>query len=131
MSSKDNALDVYGYIFSEDMLKAIAEEENIVYDEISDIFEHMGLDYQSEFTGEAVRIDDNGNEMWNCESTKTYCVSSICYAPVRNWSSLFHAAYSSKEELLEDMRSGYGKWLPESNDELYAGIYHIVGTYFG
>lgn len=131
MSSKDNALDVYGYIFTEDMLKAIAEKEKIGYCEMSDIADHMGLDYQSEFTGEAVHIDDNGNELWSCEHTSSYCVSSIYYAPVRNWSSLFRAAYSAKEELLEDMRSGYGKWLPESDDALYAGIVHIVGTYFG
>ena len=138
MSMRDYAVNDYGLVMTRDMLKTICSkhyreytEEKYDDDEYSfndALYEEGVVEYISEFTGEAMVIDDNGNDDYN--SSETYNDDTIYYVPTQNYGTLFKAAYANMEELESEFRNKFNKYLPDDFD-YRKHICHIVGTYFG
>lgn len=133
MSMRDYGVNDYGYVFTKEMLDQLIEKErpeDLKPGDTYEMAELMGLDCIGEFTGEAYRLDENGNDDFRYNNL-SYSCDSIFYFPIKSYSTLFQAAYRSKNELAQCMKRYYPKWLPDDLDEIYNGIRHIVGTYFG
>lgn len=133
MSMRDYSVHDFGYVFTAEMIDKIIEKvnpEDIEPGDTYDMADYMGLEYISDFTGEALRLDDNGDDNFR-DDMWTYSCESIFYLPIGAYSSLFKAAYQSSEELARCMKARYPEWLPDDLDEIYKGIRHIIGTSFG
>ena len=138
MSMRDYAVNDYGLVMTRDMLKTICSkhyreytEEKYDDDEYSfndALYEEGIVEYISEFTGEAMAIDDSGNDDYN--SSEVYNDDTIYYVPTKNSGTLFKAAYTSMDELESEFKSKLNKYLPDDFD-YRKHICHIVGTYFG
>jgi hypothetical protein len=135
---RDYAVDDYGLIMTTETLKLIASRvfEDYTegdYDEdeyyFNDRLYEAGIIEQiGEFTGEAMEIDNDGKNTWN--TGETYSWDTIYYVPVRHTSTLFKAAYSNMDELVDEFKKRLYEYLPEDFD--YRGyIRRIVGTYYG
>ena len=133
MSMRDYSAHDFGYVFTEEMIEQLIDKlqpNNIESGDTHEMATYMGLEYIGEFTGEAIHLNENGDDDYN-NDTITYSAESIFYFPIGSHSSLFQAAYQSPEELARSMKYSYGKWLPDDFEEIYKGVRHIVGTYFG
>lgn len=133
MSMRDYSVHDFGYVFTEEMIEQLIDKlkpNNIEPGDTYEMAQYMGLEYIGEFTGEALHLDEKGDDVYN-NDTLTYSDESIFYFPLSTYSSLFQAAYQSPEELARSMKYSYGKWLPDDFDEIYKGVRHIVGTYYG
>lgn len=133
MSMRDYSVHDYGYVFSAEMIDQMIEKkrpDNIELGDTYEMAEYMGLEYVSDFTGEAIRLDENGDDDFR-DDMQTYSCESIFYLPIGAYSTLYKAAYQSKEELVRCMKARYPEWMPEDPDEIYKGIRHIIGTSFG
>lgn len=138
MSMRDYAVNDYGLVMTRDMLKTICSkyyreytEEKYDKDEYSfndALYEEGVVEYISEFTGEAMTIDENGNDDYN--SSEVYNDDTIYYVPTKNYGTLFKAAYANMEELENEFRNKFNKYFPNDFD-YRKHICHIVGTYFG
>lgn len=138
MSMRDYAVNDYGLIMTRDMLKTICSkyyreytEEKYDKDEYSfndALYEEGVVEYISEFTGEAITIDENGTDDYN--SSEVYNYDTIYYVPTKKYVTLFKAAYANMEELESEFRDKLNKYLPDDFD-YRKHICHIVGTYFG
>lgn len=138
MSMRDYAVNDYGLVMTRDMLKTICskycsdysemEYDNDEYGFNDDLYEAGIVEYISDFTGEAMAIDDNGNDIYS--GSETYDVDVIYYVPTKNYGTLFKAAYANMEELESEFRNKFNKYLPDDFD-YRKHICHIVGTYFG
>ena len=138
MSMRDYAVNDYGLVMTRDMLKTICSkyyreytEEEYDKDEYSfndALYEEGIVEYISEFTGEAMTIDDNGNDDYN--SSEVYNYDTIYYVQNKNYGTLFKAAYANMEELESEFRDKFNKYLSDDFD-YRKHICHIVGTYFG
>ena len=138
MSMRDYAVNDYGLVMTRDMLKTICSkyyreytEERYGKDEYSfndALYEEGVIEYISEFTGEAMTIDENGNDDYN--SSEVYNDDTIYYVPTKNYVTLFKAAYANMEELESEFRNKFNKYFPNDFD-YRKHICHIVGTYFG
>lgn len=134
MSMRDYAVDDYGLLLTEETAKIIAlkaldeiDEENDGYG--YELYDAGLCEYIGEFTGEAIYIEDNGEDDWR-RSGEYYRGDRIYYVNVSEHPTLFKAAYSSINELIEEFKEKVGDYLPEDFD-YRAHIRHIVGTYFG
>lgn len=133
MSMRDYSVHDFGYVFSADMIDQMIEKiqpEDIKPGDTYEMAEYMGLEYIGGFTGEALRLDEGGDDDFH-DDIQTYSCESIFYLPIGSYSTLFKAAYQSKEELSRYMKVSYPEWMPEDFDEIYKGIRHIIGTSFG
>ena len=138
MSMRDNAVNDYGCVMTRYMLKTMCSKHYREYkEEKSDddeynfndaLYEEGVVEYISEFTGEAMVIDNNGNDDYN--SSEVYNDDTIYYVPTKNYGTLFKAAYANMEELESEFRNKFNKYLPDDFD-YRKHICHIVGTYFG
>lgn len=138
MSMRDYAINDYGLVMTREMLKTICSnhyreytEEKYNDDEYSfndALYEEGFVEYISGFTGEAMVIDDNGNDDYN--SSEAYNDDTIYYVPTQNYGTLFKAAYANMEELESEFRNKFNKYFPDDFD-YRKHICHIVGTYFG
>lgn len=138
MSMRDYAVNDYGLVMTRDMLKTICSkyyreytEEKYDKDEYSfndALYEEGVVEYISEFTGEAITIDENGTDDYNFSEVYNY--DTIYYVPTKNYGTLFKAAYANMEELESEFRNKFNKYFPDDFD-YRKHICHIVGTYFG
>ena len=138
MSMRDYAVNDYGLVMTRDMLKTIClmycgdysktRYDNDEYSFNDELYEAGIVEYISGFTGEAMVIDDNGNDDYN--SSEVYNDDTIYYVPTKNYGTLFKAAYANMEELESEFRNKFNKCLPDDFD-YRKHICHIVGTYFG
>lgn len=138
MSMRYYAVNDYGLVMTREMLKTICSkcyreytEEKYNDDEYSfndALYEEGVIEYISGFTGEAMVIDDNGNDDYN--SSEAYNDDTIYYVPTQNYGTLFKAAYANMEELESEFRNKFNKYFPDDFD-YRKHICHIVGTYFG
>lgn len=138
MSMRDYAVNDDGLVMTREMLKTICSkyyreytEEKYNDDEYSfndALYEEGVVEYISGFTGEAMVIDDNGNDDYN--SSEAYNDDTIYYVPTQNYGTLFKAAYANMEELESEFRNKFNKYFPDDFD-YRKHICHIVGTYFG
>jgi hypothetical protein len=138
MGMRDYAVDDYGLLMTTETLKIIASqicddytEEDYNGDEYyynDMLYDADLIDYISDFTGEAMEIDNNGKNEWN--AGETYNCDRIYYVPIGRISTLFKATYNSMDELVNEFKEKLGEYLPDDFD--YRGnIRRIVGTYYG
>ena len=133
MSMRDYSVHDFGYVFNEKMIDKFIEKlkpKNIEPGDTYEMAELMGLEYIGDFTGDALRLDEFGDDDFD-DDAWSYSGESIFYLPIGAYSSLFKAAYQSPEELARCMRSTYPKWLPDDLDDIYKGIRHTIRTSFG
>lgn len=138
MSMRDYAVDDYGLILTGKTLQFIAgkisddyteskwyEDE---YDFIFEIVDKLGAQYISEFTGEALRIDDDGDIDWR--GAESYSGDIVVYFPISRYPTLFEAAYGGMDEMISEFRDRYGEYLPSGYD-YRENVRHLTGTYYG
>ena len=138
MSMRYYAVNDYGLVMTREMLKTICSkyyreytEEKYNDDEYSfndALYEEGVVEYISGFTGEAMVIDDNGDD-YNSNS-EAYNDDTIYYVPTQNYGTFFKAAYANMEELESEFRNKFNKYFPDDFD-YRKHICHIVGAYFG
>lgn len=138
MSMRDYAVDDYGLLMTKEMMKMVASKVCVDYTEedydedeyaFNEELYDMGIvEYISEFSGEAIAINDNGENAW-CDS-EYYGCEMIWYVPAKKISTLFKAAYKDMDEMVDEFRCRLGEYLSE-DFEYRKYIRHISGTYFG
>lgn len=124
MSMRDYALNDYGVLLN----------GRIPDDVLEDMYDAGVVDYTSDFTGEAVKVNDDGSLDWGASidfsEDSLYHVSVDC--PL-----LFSAAYKDMDELVDDAKRrvdnaiGTRDVKPLTREETRDRIVMISGTYFG
>lgn len=142
MSMRDYAFDDYGFLLTEETLKILASKIAIAKgEEYSDelyendpelyndlVTDELDIEYNSEFTGEATLIKENGDEDW--DDSVAFNNDILRYVRVDKYPNLFRAAYSSIDDVVEEFKAKLGEFLPDDFD-YRANFRHIVGTYYG
>lgn len=85
-------------------------------------------EYISEFTGGALKLEDNGYFIYS--SAESYAVEPIFYISALKLPTLFSAAYKDMEELIKEFKDRVGEYLPYDFD-YRNNIRYICGTYYG
>lgn len=138
---RDWGIDDYGLVLNTNHLQMLAsqvysnysEEEwnsssSNRYEYIEQIAETIGIDYISEFSGEATPIYEDGTRDWT--RSEIYNDDTIYYVSLCCYPNLFHASYKDMDEIVTELKSRVGKYFPKDfNYREY--VCHIVGTYFG
>lgn len=135
MSIRDYAVDDYGLLLTNETMKVVASKVCDDFEDMEDdeygyaLYEEGVCEYISDFTGEANLIDDNGLDDWT-KNGEMYSGDQVYYIQASSCLTLFKAAYSDMDELIEEFKSKVGEYLPDGfNYREY--IRHITGTYFG
>lgn len=133
MSMRDYAYVDYGLVLDENTIKhmyakAIGGQDEDEYDMGYELYNKGVVEYTCEFTGEAMRIDDDGNDA--CGDTTVYSADVIYYVPLGKYPSLFEANYKDMNEIVEEFKFKVGEYMPDGYD-YRANIRHIIGTTFG
>lgn len=133
MSMRDYAYVDYGLVLDEETIKymyakAIGGQEEDVNDMGYELFDKGIVEYTGEFTGEAMRVENNSNDNWN--DTLVYSADIFYYVPLGLYPSLFKAQYKDMNEIVEELKSKVGEYMPDGYN-YRANIRHIVGTTFG
>lgn len=136
MSMRDWAVDDYGFVFDEEIIKMIASkvlddfsEDDDVDDLGYSLYDKGMCEYIGEFTGEAQKLEDNGLFTWRSVSVSYDC-DSIYYVPTHNYPTLFRRAYNSMDDIVAEFKGRLGMYLPKDFD-YRSRICHITGTYYG
>ena len=133
MSMRDYAVDDYGMVLDAETAKTIClnlwdDYDGEDYEDYGyDLYSHEKCEYISEFTGEAYKIDDNGDIFGASDS---YDCESLYYISLWVYPSLFNKAYNSMDDIVAELKERIGKYLPEDFD-YRSKIRHIIGTYYG
>lgn len=135
MSMKYCSVTDYGLVLDDDTIKVIAskvfsdyDESESAYDLGYDLYENGICEYISEFTGDIATLD-NGSIYWGSEY-KEYNADCIFYVPLSRYPTLFKNPYNNMEEIIDELKSRIGEYLPEDFD-YRNNIRHICGTYYG
>lgn len=133
MSMRDYAVSDFGLLLDEETIKIIGskvledytDEDDMVYG----LYDKGICEYISDFTGEAMRISDNGGIIWSSDC-EDFSHEVIAYMPASNFPTLFERAYESIYDLIDEFKGKLGEYLPDGFD-YRDKIRHISGTYFG
>ncbi len=133
MSMRDYAVSDYGLLLDEETIKIISskvldadmDEDDMAYG----LYSQGICEYISEFTGEAMRIREDGYVSWGGDGEDYRC-ETIVYIPTSNFPTLFKKAYENIDELIDEFKGKVGEYLPDGFD-YRSKIRHISGTYFG
>lgn len=134
MSTINNALSVYGLVITKEMLEtAINEiaddEEPIAVENSYDLASYLGVDYESDFTGEAFRVLENGTTLY-CHDCLRFENEELFYLALSNFPSLFNKTYKSMDEATAELKNTAPSLFPKDFD--YAkNLVQIIGTYCG
>lgn len=134
MSMREYAVTEYGLVLNQAELRIVASQAYDAFDddiwEYCDDFENrFGVLWISEFTGEAMLVDNNGDDDWR--DSRPFCGDPVFYIPISRYPSLFTCGYKDINELVTEFRNNeIVKYLPEDFD-IRSNIRHIVGTYYG
>lgn len=134
MSMRYYAVNDYGLVLSPEDCALIASKVFDFYNECEDedwgylLYDRGICEYDSEFTGEAVKISDSGSELWG--NSNSYDNDSIYYASLHYFPTLFTSAYNNMDEVVEELKERLGEYLPDDFD-YRSRIAHIIGTYYG
>ena len=138
MSMRDYAVNDYGLLMTIEMLEMIASKVCDGYTEAAytndpwsfneEIYDKGIVEYIGSFTGESIVINDKGENIWSV--SEYYDDDVIWYAPTKNISTLFKAAYRDIDEMIEEFRERLGAYLP-SDFDYRKYIRNISGTYYG
>ena len=135
MSMRENPVDDYGLLLTNEMIKTIALK---VLDDLEErdedeygyaLYEDGICEYIGEFTGEAGILQDDGMNDWLKDGERYDC-DTIYYIPSKSYPTLFKAAYENMDALIAEFKEKVGDYLPKDFN-YRANIRHIVGTYWG
>lgn len=133
MSMRDYAVSDYGLLLDEETIKIIASKVLADYTDEDDmaygLYDEGICEYISDFTGEAMRISDNGGIIWSSDC-EDYSHEIIAYIPTSNFPTLFKKAYENIDEIIDEFKGKVGEYLPDEFD-YRSKIRYISGTYFG
>ena len=136
MSMRDYSVTDYGLVLDDDTIKVIASkvfddfnDNESVYDLAYDLYNQGICELVSEFTDEAQELTDDGVIEWGCDY-KEYNGNYIVYIPLSRYPTLFKNPYNNMDEIVDEMKSKVGKYLPDDFD-YRNNIRHICGTYVG
>ena len=139
MSMQHYAVNDYGLYLDFETLKYMASKfckdftpEAFADDEwsyLEELYEKGLVERMSEFTGEAMIINDDGTPEWGVTHA-TYGYDECWYAGTYKQPRMFGAAYKDMDELIEEFRDRIGEYLPEDYD-YRSNLCLICGTYFG
>ena len=138
MSMRDYAVDEYGLLLDEKTMKLLAKKicddytDKDYYEDPYSFNESVeakfsGIDYISNFTGEAFSLDDEGNDEYR--GSISFSDDTVYILTASNAPSLFKAAYTNIDEMVSEFIELLGNYLP--NFVYRNNIKHLVGTYFG
>lgn len=136
MSMRDYAVHDFGMIIDEEtglmICQALGHEfdknDEDISGEISDVLYENGIvDMIGQFTGEAIAIQSTGYEDFS--DTIFYNDEAIMFVGLR-FPTLFKAVYKDVTDIIIDLKSKVGKYLPDDFD-YRKNIRFIVGTYWG
>ena len=138
---RDYGVEAYGLLLNDNDMKHLAsklcsdysesEYDENPWDFIEEVEYRLNIEYISEFEGDAVKIRDDGVDDWcSTNNYDNYAGDTIHYLPFHHFPSLFKAAYSNIQEVIDEMKERIEPYLPADFD--YRGrLRHIIGTYFG
>ena len=121
-----NLYDIYESIFDDDYEDDDYEDDEFAFNEA--LYDEGLVEYIGSFTGEAIAINENGENIWS--DSESYDDDIIYYVPTNMVSTLFKAAYSNVDEMIEEFKEKIGEYLPDDFD-YRKYIRHISGTHFG
>ena len=132
MSMRDYAVYDYDLMLDEETMKYVARKVCSDYSNDMDLgyelYDQGICEYITEFTGEALPIDERGFSEYG--DGEVYSNDRIAFVQVRRWPTLFRQAYQDMDDLIEDFKNKVVQYLPEDFD--YRNhIRCIIGTYFG
>lgn len=117
MSMRTYGVNEYGLYVSAEALEDYAEKHEL---DVYEVAEEAGLVYFSDADGEGVSLF-NDNE---------FSVDEYFYIGCLNkYPSLFEQAYKDKEEVLEEVKEKFQKYLPVDYD-FESNVIHYMGTIF-
>ena len=139
MSMREYAVDTYGILLDDDLMKQLA---NKICDNYSDgdyeedpygfnetVEEALTcVDYISNFSGEAFALRDDGQE--DALSIDDFSDEAVYILTASRLPSLFKAAYKNMDEMVEELKYEIGIYLNPDFD-YRKRIRHFVGTYWG
>lgn len=135
---RDYAVDDYGLVLNDNHMQVLAAQlcdgytekdyDENMYEYWEELVDKLGLQYVSEFTGEAAYLNDDGSSAY--KGTFPYFDDTVFYLALKKYPSLFHAAYSNIDEVISELKDSIGKYLPD-NFQYRDNIRHIIGTYYG
>lgn len=138
MSMRDYAVNDYGLLINEELVKVIASKACDGYTEEEynedpfgfayELYDKGIVEYVGDFTGEAISINDDGTNNWGV--SEHYNADVIYYIPTRNISTLFKAAYKNMDEMITEFKERLREYLPADFD-YRKHICNISGTYYG
>lgn len=138
MSMRDYAVDDYGLVLNGNHLQMLAAriceyyseqdfDENR-YEYYENVVDELSLESISEFTGEAMYVNNDGSSRW--DSVDCYNSDSIYYLGLSKYATLFKSAYDNVDSVIAEFKERIGKYLPDDFPYRYC-FRHIVGTYLG
>lgn len=140
MGMRHYANDDYGLVLDEKDLKIAASKlcddfNEMDYDDdpfgfIEELIDRYSLRYDTDFEGEAMAVDENGNTEWSDDAWQ-YDNDWIFYIPIIHYPSLFHRPYFCMNDIIAEFKENkIVSSLPEDFD-IRDHFRHIVGTYYG
>lgn len=142
MSTQNWGFSFYGLVFDEDELKGMCEKAFNDFNEHEFDDDPMGyayrlweergiIDVESEFSGDSSSLlfSDESDQMYEMFS-KAYYSEPLYYFMLRKQPNLFRAAYSSMDDVVDELKESLGKYLPENYDYKNK-ICHVSGSYYG
>ena len=139
MSTRSHPVDVYGLLLDDEALESICSKvcpnytKETYADDPGDFIYQAGehfFNIEYSFTGDALPIDDNGSTSWSYFSGDCYVDDIICYIPLAYNPNYFKPMYHDMDEMISEMKSTIGAYLPDDFDYRYY-LRHIIGTYYG
>lgn len=134
MSMRNRPVYDYGLLLDEETMKFLARKaidgftDDDEHDVAYELYEHGFGECISGFTGEALKIGDDGRKVYG-ESVSFDC-DTIFYVPVFKFPTLFSNAHRNMDDLVEEFKDEIGKYLPR-NFNYKSNIYQICGSYYG
>lgn len=137
MSMRDYGISDYGMVLNTNHLQMLAAQvcsdysercwEENKYEYAEYVCEHLGIEYISDFNGEAMLLLDSGADAWR--DSELYSADAIYYVPLSRVPTLFGQAYQNIDEVIQEVKNKVGNYFP-SDFNYKNNIRHIVGTYF-
>lgn len=134
---QNNGFSEYAFVVTDEIAKAISkklfnssdeefEKNKSIY--IDRLKEELELNYETEFTGDAYSLNEDGKPDFFKENS--YNCELLLYLPLKKPISLFEATYNGFDEIVEEIKGEIGDYLPKDFD-YRQNIFFICGTYYG
>lgn len=138
MSMRDYAVNDYGLLITADAMELLAKAicpgytpaayQKNSYDFQDTVAAKLDLIYTGDFTGEAIYINDNGDDEYS--HALDFSNDSLYYITLNRYPSLFRQAYRDMNQVIQELKLRLGDYLP-ANFDFRNNIRHFIGTYYG